>query len=784
MFARLCCLAFFLVPVALPVASAQADGAAEAVARALAEGRFADAETEAARAVAANESDAEAHYLLARVLYDPANPRRDERRASRAVSQALALQPGNLLYLVARLEALRRESSTFFGEMLLARQRATVARRILAVDSTNAFAHEELGTLAIRDYYQYRNAIALPGLAFADGTRADRPGTPSEALRQGETMEDRTAAVPTVTDDIADRLAATGSVAPADRFDVDALVAQGAATVTYERRARDAYREAVGHLQAALRRDPRRRSVYDHVFRLAAISGTWNDALPVAREMAVQYDREAATWLYLGLTLHRLGQATASEMAFEQALARMADDDRAAFDDLTLILAPSEVDAFRADPDAFARRYWTARDPRFLHPANERRNEHYARLVTADLLFRSPRLDLPGWHSERGRLFVRYGAPARDVVIDGGYQRVLEAFADRDAAFTPSFSGPEDANRFHVWDYGDLRLVFEDPNRNGEFRLYSPPADLYGVATAQRSVHRSDYVQIARQAVRERPERYDYAPAGRAVALPYRVAAFRGTGGRTDLVLAWGLPLAGDTAPDADLDLTIQTGAFLVGPDHALRYERRRTIHGLRAAQIVAFSGTRLWTSAETLPAPPGPHEVSLEFETATGGTAAVQRRAVVVPDLHAPGLQMSDILLAYAAEPSDGRPAPGRVVRGDVAVWAAPWGVFGATDPIALYVEVYGLALREGRTEYEVEARLVPRDTRGAIARGLSRLFGGRARGVGTAAEAQGDTPDDYQSLVVDARGQAPGVYTLTVTIRDRVAGRAVSRDVDVMLE
>ncbi len=785
--ARACLVALLgVISVWTPVAVAQADGVAASVAQALAEGRFAEAEAEAARAVDADPDDAEAHYLLGRVLYDEANPSRDERRAGQAVARALELQPDNVLYLVARLESLRRESATFIGDMLLMRRREALAQRLLAIDSTNAFAHEELAVQGIRDYYQYRNAISLPGLVFEDGARGDRPGldrAPTEPVERPSLPEDEYALVYRPPAPLDAGFGDAGGIAAGDRTDVDALLAQGVGRLTFTQRATASYRSAQYHLRTSLRRDPRRRSLYDHVLRLSALSGEWAEARPFVREMITQFDRDPASWLYLGLVAHRQGDAEAAEAAFARAVSRMAEADSASFVDLTRILSPADAERFRADPLTFSRRYWLARDPRYLQIANERRSEHFARLVEADLLFSSERLGRAGRDTERGRMWVRYGPPTRDFVVDGGFQRVLEAWGDRADAYAPS-EMEADANRFHVWDYGDLRLVFEDPNRTGEFRLYSPPADLWAVGSARAAVRQSDFVQVAREAVRDRPERYDYAPAGRAVPLPYLVSAFRGDGGRTDLYVAWGVPLAADAPPGADVDLTIRTGAFLVGDDHELRFERRRTIHGLRRTQIASFADTRLWTSVEAMSARPGPHDVSVEFETAGGGTASVQRREVDIPDLSGPGLRMSDILLAYSAVPAEESSAPGRVERNGLAIWAAPWGVFATTDPIVVYAEVYGLELRDGQTDYEVEARLVPRDASRGVGRTLRRLFGARPRGVGTAAEAQGDAPDDWQSLTVDASGQAPGLYTLTVTIRDRVAGREVSRGTDLLLE
>lgn len=778
-------LVLLAVGLSALAADAQTDGLESAEA-ALADGHFTEARAAAEAAIAADDTDDEAYYLLGRVLYAEANPSRDERRAGRAVARALSLEPDNVVYLVARLESLRRDARTLFGDLLLAQERASLANRLLALDPDNGFAHEELGILAIRDYYQYRNAIALPGLVFAQPSRRAERAQAQVVTRLGTAEEDPF--VEEVADMTADQfgqvLVAPGAVRSDDRFDVDALVErEGVGVVTYERRARAAYDQAIGHLRAALAQDARRRSVYDHVVRLSVLARDYASAFPFVREMLTQFDADPASWLYLGLLAHRTGDYDAASGAFDRALDRMTPADSAAYADLSPILPPDNLPAYRADPDGFARQYWTARDPRFLNSVNERRTEHYARLVEADLLYRSAQLDLPGWRTERGELYLRYGAPERDVILDGGFGNALGQFSDRNPAFAPGLA--DDPNRFNVWDYGDFRLVFEDPNRNGEFRLYSPPADVFALADADDAA-RMDYVMAARVQVRREPERYRFQAPGRAVDLPYRVVAFRGDAGRSDLYVVYGVPLATDTLASTgrDIDVTIRTGAFLVGPERDLLVERRRTIYGLRAAQVVRFDATRLWTSVEAMTARPGPHDVSLEFETASGQTSAVQRRPVVVPDFSAGGLQLSDVLLAYQSEPDEGDAAPGRIVRNGLSMQPAPWSVFGVSDAIHVYIEVYGLTLSAGRSDYEIEARLVPRDTRRGLARTFGRLFGGRARGVSTTAEAQGDAADDWQSATLDTSGQAPGVYTLTVVVRDRHTGRTATRETDLSLE
>ncbi len=744
--------------------------------------------------------DAEAQYLYARVLYTEGTPVHDARRAARALDRAVEIDPDNVVYLVAQLEGQRLERSNILLDLIRARRRYVIAQKILALDSTNAYAHEELGTWDIRDYYQYRNAISLPGLSFDAPARGRNINTAvDERASQGEVGIDQTGLAiksnlaMAESFDFGDANAAYAI----DRFNLDQLRAQNVGIVTYETRARNAYDSAIGHLRIALRSDPRRRSVYDHIARLAVISGRWADATPDLREMYVQFPTDPGMWLYTGLAAQRTGRYDDADAAFAEALRLMPDAERAVFTDLALILPPDEVAAYRADPDVFAQRYWTSRDPRFLNAVNERRTEHYARLVESDLLYRSEALGRAGWTTERGLLHVRYGPPERDVIIDGSFAQAVETFQGLGELFAGNPPGAgvaeQSANRFNVWSYADgLRLAFEDPNRNGQFRLYSPPAYAYALDSA-RDPARMDFVQIAREAVRETPERYTYVPQGRQIELPYRVTAFKGQGARTDLYVNYGIPLSDAAVAGADstrtrtgtgdVNLTIQTGAFLVGAGRDLLAEHRRTIYGLRAAQIVPFAATRLWTTTEPLEAPPGPNEVSVEFETAGGGASAVQRRAVDVPDFSRPGLQMSDVMLAYAIDRTSAA-TPGRVERGGVSILAAPWGVFAAGQPVFLYTEVYGLTPRDGRTDFEIEARLVPKDVSTGLRRLGRRIFGGSERGVASTAEAQGTAPDDSADLRLSTEGQPPGLYTLIVTVRDRTTGATADRETDLMLE
>ncbi len=770
------------------------------------------------RAIDADDSNAEAYYMLSRVYYE--TPLFDKGEAGSAISQARTLDPDNVEYMVAELQQLRLSSWNNVAELLQHEQRRSLARLILAVDSTNAFAHEELGASYIRDFWQYRNAIALPNLQFArrDLDRgADEAGGGADVTEgdddgggSGSTGGENAQIALPLPIPSAD-LAPTGQFDLDNRFDIATLEAQGVGVIDLSSRADRAYELALGHLRKALRYDPRRRPVYDHLMRVYSLDESYGEALGALEQMVVFFPEDPETWTYLGLANHRAGRTDAAAKSFEQALRFMSPEQRAAFDDLAPILSEDDQARYGQDPVAFAARFWTSQDPRYLTPYNERKLEHYARLTYADLLYAAEDLDLRGWETQRGRIIVRYGPPQTDLTITGNFGEVINNFgftgdAVEDEAsreFGERFDMADRANVFNIWDYGSFRFVFEDPFRNGEFRLYSPPADFFADVSAG-AVESMDYEMIARETFREQPERYLYEPPGRRINLPYLVSAFKGDGGEADLYVSYGIPLGEGVDLSQDLvGLTVRTGTFLINDARDITVERRRTLYGLKTDQVTAFDEATLWTDTQPMSARPGPATVSVEFETAGGGAEAAQRRDVTVPDFSG-GFAVSDVMLAYQVEEevdrtgdgasSDGAGGDGTggdgvkgglVRRGDFVVQPAPWSVFSRRQPVYVYFETYNLDQNpEGQNQYSVEVALRPKDTARGIARLAKNLFGGDDGGVSVEFEAGGTGPDDATYAVLDAADQEPGLYTLTLRVRDALTGEAAERTRDLFLE
>ena len=97
--------------------------------------------------------------------------------------------------------------------------------------------------------------------------------------------------------------------------------------------------------------------------------------------------------------------------------------------------------------------FWTKRDPTAGTPRNEAQEDFYARIAEANRRYREGgSAQIPGWRTDRGRVFIKYGAP--DEVL----------------------SRPQAGNTrpYEVWKFSrgrSLKYVFLDPTGFGNYTL-------------------------------------------------------------------------------------------------------------------------------------------------------------------------------------------------------------------------------------------------------------------------------------------------------------------------
>ncbi len=128
------------------------------------------------------------------------------------------------------------------------------------------------------------------------------------------------------------------------------------------------------------------------------------------------------------------------------------------------------------DRHEFVSDFWKRRDPSPDTEVNEFRNQYYARLATADKAFRT---GIPGWMTDRGRIYILLGPPTDVIRKSMGEATVELSKKRRELSQDLLEEGTRTERPTEIWIYnqypdyfsGPLRLVFVDYESNGDYKL-------------------------------------------------------------------------------------------------------------------------------------------------------------------------------------------------------------------------------------------------------------------------------------------------------------------------
>lgn len=126
----------------------------------------------------------------------------------------------------------------------------------------------------------------------------------------------------------------------------------------------------------------------------------------------------ASKWwcgVLLGFALHEGGRYADAEAAFDTALAAMPPDVRCRWSDISLLLDDGERDAYLKLPcdrrGEIERRFWALAQPSYAVRGNDRRTEHFSRVLLAELQATSANAYGMPWGDDLRELLIRYGQP-------------------------------------------------------------------------------------------------------------------------------------------------------------------------------------------------------------------------------------------------------------------------------------------------------------------------------------------------------------------------------------
>ena len=150
-------------------------------------------------------------------------------------------------------------------------------------------------------------------------------------------------------------------------------------------------------------------------------------------------------------------------------------------EDVVYIISDQEKAAFerqKTDEERqyFVEQFWARRDPSPGTPENEYKEEHYRRIAYANGHFAFAPGNLPGWQTDRGRVYIKFGPPDEidSHPAGGGYDRPASEGGGR--VNTYPF---EDWRYSHFEGVGSLTIEYIDNTMSGDWRMTLDPNEKY-----------------------------------------------------------------------------------------------------------------------------------------------------------------------------------------------------------------------------------------------------------------------------------------------------------------
>jgi len=608
--------------------------------------------------------------------------------------------------------------------------------------------------------------------------------------------------------------------------------------------------EALSSLNRSIQLDPGFRDAH-HLLGLAHYEMDHPQGLvDVSQHLLRQDPSDRHALLFCGLGYQAMGKMKKAHDAYSAALVRMAPSERGTMESIDVLtgeeqtaglpsLSPVRAGSGRPgvwveDPERA--RFWRSQDPLHLTEYNERRMEHYGRVAYANLRFSLPWKGILGWHTDRGKAYIKFGRYLHRSTAIGGVQWV------------------------ETWHYETFRVSFASVPETGEWYLgsgigrgsYLPklepirarPGEGWMDAVERMEEQHHGYFRQMRELGEglSRPSSrhvYEHTPPRfvdpfryQKHSLPHQVAAFR-EGDSIRVELAYALPLDRMRGPVSGDSVHVEDGLFLFDGEWK---ETFRSIKagavawppppGLQARPVDSLRGDHLPVTRRVHVTPGHYHAVVEVWSRDTNAIGTFQEsRDFTYPDTT---LGVSDLLLASRVSARSPLPEG----RDDLEIRANPLRTYGRDEPVYVYFEVYDLARDEfGRTDYEISYQVGPPiaeevDPALFVALDLSEtqariqveevflegadLHGGeeepiadyqvryvlpernvvakqimgaahRGRGTetGVTARYEGERTDDFTYLQIDVGQMPTGVYKLTVTARDTRPGDVAEKSV-----
>jgi len=474
--------------------------------------------------------------------------------------------------------------------------------------------------------------------------------------------------------------------------------------------------------------------------------------------------------------------------------------------DVTYIITDEERRAFKKlatddEREKFIEEFWRRRDPDPDTDENEFKEEYYERIAYANEHFAS---GIPGWKSDRGRIWIMYGKPdERETHPAGGnYER-------------PSYEGGGSTSTypFETWFYrylpgvgSGVEIEFVDPTGSGEYRIARNPNEkdallnipgagltlseqlglsskaerITGTGIGAQNYQReqdSPFSRLQLLADLSRPPQIKFNDLASAVNtgvieenplnFDLRVDFFRQSDER--VITAFTIQTENRELAFADSGGLQQARMNIFG--------RITSVAGRRAGifedPVITTATTQELSEAKERKSAyqkavsllPGTYKIDVIVRDVASGATGVRHLGFTVPKYEAQKLATSTLVLASKLESLGDQPAVGQFVIGQTKVIPNVSGIYRRGQPLGVYLQIYNAGIDQTTLRPAVDVEYV-------------LMKDGKE--IGKQPENWQGMSDAGQRLtlarLIDSQRLTPGDYELTIRIRDRVSGQALT--------
>ncbi|MCH7782441.1 GWxTD domain-containing protein, partial [candidate division KSB1 bacterium] len=489
-------------------------------------------------------------------------------------------------------------------------------------------------------------------------------------------------------------------------------------------------------------------------------AGDYDTFIEMFKTIIALYDDDKDANLFLGLGYALKGEHDTSNMYYQTAKKLMTPDEREIFESVDYVHPFFDLDLWKMTKTlqvVAEENFWKPKDPLFLTPYNERELEHYGRVAEANLRFSVPERNLPGWKTDRGRIWIRYGRPnrIREVIKKGLFS----------AAY----------HKYRYWYYDGFSIEFTTQ--------FTEISEIFELHT--RETMEPDFPD-EKELFKQYNDLYTYKPKGRMFSFPVDIVQFRGNEDKTDVMVYYSSRLNDielDPAPDRMGELTgsLKHGVFLFDKDWDKIEEHIDTIN-LRFNETAVESVTdRFFTLDRVLELDEGEYNLAVELVDPASGNTGTFRGTLIVESFTGGDLQISDILIADNIRLTQPEALPSRE---NLDILANPYHRFAQKQPVYFYFEIYNLfsANEQDQSRYRIEYSLYPVEEKKGI---LSRLLGSETEEnrITVSSEITTVGSTDKRILSIQHSITDVGEYNLTITITDLRTGQTVEKSSKILI-